>query len=308
MRVFKELYTSVRLYAISITIIGFFIIGHFFDPVFFVGKFLLLLFVLALTVDFYLLFITKKQSILLRRELPPRFSNGDENPVRIYIKSSLNFAIDVRIIDEIPVQFQMRDFNIELKLLPNEEKNIEYALRPVERGEYEFGRTNAFVSSPIKLLNRKLQFGEKTTIVKVYPSYLKMRKYELLAISNKLTEAGIKRIRRIGTHTEFDQIKDYTKGDNCRTINWKSTAKKAKLMVNQYQEERAQQVYSLLDMGRVMKMPFGGMSLLDYAINASLVISNTAIYKHDKPGIITFNDTVKTYIAAEKKTTQSIRY
>lgn len=301
MRVVKELYTSARLYAISIIIIFFFVVGHFFDPLFFIGKFLLLLFALAIAIDFYLLFFVNRQCILLRRELPQRFSNGDENPVKIYIKNMLNFSVDVSIVDEIPVQFQVRDFNIALKLQSKEEKNIDYVLKPVERGEYEFGRTNAFISSPVNLLKRRLQFGEKTSMVKVYPSYLKMRKYELLAISNKLTEAGVKRIRRIGTHTEFDQIKDYIKGDNYRTINWKATAKRAKLMVNQYQEERAQQVYSLIDMGRVMKMPFEGMSLLDYAINSSLVISNTAMFKHDKPGIVTFNDTVNTYIAAEKR-------
>ena len=106
-----------------------------------------------------------------------------------------------------------------------------------------------------------------------------MRKYELMAISDRLTEAGIKRIRRIGQNMEFELIKEYVSGDDYRTINWKATARKSHLMVNHYQDERSQQVYSLIDKGRVMQMPFNGMSLLDYAINACLVISNIAIKK-----------------------------
>ncbi len=301
MKVIKELYTQSRLYLASSFIVLLFVFGYFFDSLFFVAKLLLLFFIFLLAADLSLLFFTRQKILFLRREVPDRLSNGDENLINIFIKNNHYLPLHISIVDEIPSQFQFRNFQMRLLLEPGEEKKMEYSLKPLERGEYEFGRTNAFVSTYINVFSRKCQFGENCTIVKVYPSFLKMRKYELLAISNRLTEAGIKRTRQLGTHSEFDQIKDYVKGDNYRTINWKATAKKAKLMVNQYQEERSQQVYSLIDMGRVMKMPFKGMSLLDYAINASLIISNTAIYKHDKAGIVTFNNTIDTFLPAENK-------
>ena len=72
----------------------------------------------------------------------------------------------------------------------------------------------------------------------------------------------------------YNPTKEYVAGDDIRTINWKATARRDKLMVNKYQDEKSQPVYCLLDMGRNMKMPFEQMSLLDYAINASLVISS----------------------------------
>src|SRR5690606_25227814 len=100
-------------------------------------------------------------------------------------------------------------------------------------------------------------------------------------------EAGIKKIRRIGHNMEFELIKEYVSGDDFRTINWKATARKTSLMVNHYQDERSQQVYSLIDKGRIMQMPFNGMSLLDYAINTSLVISNVSIRKSDNIFLIT---------------------
>lgn len=131
-----------------------------------------------------------------------------------------------------------------------------------------------------------------------------MRKYELLAISNRLTETGIKKIRRIGQNMEFELIKEYVSGDDFRTINWRATARKTHLMVNHYQDERSQQVYSVIDKGRVMQMPFNGMSLLDYAINASLVISNIAIKKSDKAGLLTFQDKIGTLLPASRQNSQ----
>ncbi len=81
--------------------------------------------------------------------------------------------------------------------------------------------------------------------VAVYPSYLQLRKYELLAISNKLTLAGVKKIRRIAQQSEFERIKEYVPGDDRRTVNWKATARRGRMMVNQFQDERAQQVFAV---------------------------------------------------------------
>jgi uncharacterized protein (DUF58 family) len=102
---------------------------------------------------------------------------------------------------------------------------------------------------------------------------------------------------------EFEQIKNYVHGDDIRTINWKATAKKAELMVNQYQDEKSQPIYSLIDIGRVMKMPFEGLKLLDYAINATLAFSNIALLKNDKAGMLTFSKKVENIVPASSKKT-----
>lgn len=300
MRLIREIYTQFRLYAISSIIILLFVLGQFFDPMFFIAKVLLLFFVLLLIFDAILLFFTRRQLVLLRRIMPEKLSNGEENKVTIYITNNHFFKLHVEVIDEIPPQFQIRDFVVRTVLNPQEEQIIHYVLTPKERGEYIFGYTNIYVSTQIGLWCRRIKFGSPATKISVYPSFLQMRKYEFLAISNQLVEAGIKRIRRVGSFSEFDQIKDYVVGDNYRTINWNATARRSKLMVNQYQEERSQQIFNVIDMGRVMQMPFNGMSLLDYAINSSLILSNTAILKYDKAGLITFNQKVDTFLRAER--------
>ena len=180
-----------------------------------------------------------------------------------------------------------------------EGKNIRYFLRPTERGEYDFGLIRIFVSSPISLLQRRFSLGQPRQ-VKVYPSYLMLTRYELLAISNNLTELGIKKIRRVGNHTEFEQIRDYVTGDDFRLINWKATARTSRLMVNVYQDERSQQVFSIIDKGRVMQQAFRGVTYLDYAINASLVLSYMAMRKEDKAGIVTFSSRFEDFVPASR--------
>jgi len=128
-----------------------------------------------------------------------------------------------------------------------------------------------------------------------------------LAISNRLQDFGVKKIRRIGHSMEFEQIRDYVVGDDYRTVNWKATARKGDLMVNQFQDEKAQNVYSIIDMGRTMKMPFEGLSLVDYSINATLVLSNIAIKKGDKPGLITFSHQIGNILKANNSGQQMHR-
>lgn len=267
-----------------------------------IPKILFFLFTATTLTDIILLFRTRK-GLSGHRITPEKLSNGDDNEVRIVLENFYPFTTGLTVIDEIPHQFQKRDLTFVATLAPGTSKTIQYFLRPVKRGEYSFGAVNVYVKSPIGFLSRRFRFSADT-LVPVYPSYIQMRKYELLAISNRLTESGIKRIRRIGHNMEFELIKEYVAGDDFRTINWKASARKTHLMVNHFQDERSQQVYSIIDKGRVMQMPFNGMSLLDYAINASLVISNIAIRKTDKAGLLTFQDKIGTMLPASRQNKQ----
>lgn len=264
---------------------------------------LLVLLLFTLTVlDTIILFAAKK-GVKGERILPEKFSNGDENPVNLVINNYYTFTVNVTIIDEIPEQFQVRDFSILRKLDASSTQEIQYKLRPVERGEYLFGTLNIYVTSVFGLISRRF-ISEDNAKVPTYPSFMQLRKYDLMAISNNLHQYGIKKIRKIGHTMEFEQIKDYVLGDDLRTINWKATAKRNQLMVNQFQDEKSQPVYSIIDKGRVMKMPFEGLTLLDYAINAALVISNVALKKQDKAGILAFSKKVENIVVAERRTSQ----
>jgi uncharacterized protein (DUF58 family) len=301
-KIIRQLYLGNRLFLCVGILVMVFISTFVLGGGYFIGKILVFLLFCALATDLILLFRTNR-GMRGERIVADKLSNGDENEIAIYLESFYSFNLTLRVFDEIPHQFQRRDLEFNLILSPGTQKIIKYTLRPVKRGEYSFGAVNILASSPLQLIARRFRFSYDK-VVPVYPSYMQMRKYELLAISHRLTETGIKKIRRIGQNQEFELIKEYVTGDDFRTVNWKATARKSRLMVNQYQDERSQQVYSLIDKGRVMQMPFAGLSLLDYAINATLVISNIAIKKSDKAGLITFQDKIGSMLPAARLNNQ----
>ncbi|MGC3944168.1 MAG: DUF58 domain-containing protein [Chryseolinea sp.] len=302
MKLIRTLYLSKRLFQMAGGVVFVFIVTFVFDLSLLIPKVLFVAWMAVILTDLILLYRTR---IGLRgsRRVPERLSNGDENDIRIALDNLYPFRASVEIVDEVPHQFQRRDLSFQIAMNAGESKVIVYSLRPVKRGEYSFGSVNVFVESPIRFFKRRFKFSADV-VVPVYPSFIQMRKLELMAISNRLTEVGVKRIRRIGQNMEFELIKEYVSGDDFRTVNWRATARKNTLMVNHYQDERSQQVYSLIDKGRVMEMPFNGLSLLDYAINASLVISNIAIKKSDKAGLVTFQHKVSATVPASKQSRQ----
>lgn len=298
----KSFYLNKIVYYIAGAASVVFVLSFFYPPFFSIAGLILLLLGMAVLIDGLLVY-SKKNGFGASRITTDRFSIGDENKVVLRLENHYAFPAQVSVIDELPVQFQERDWLRKAKVNNEQVYEIEYSLRPLTRGEYVFENINVFIHAPLKLVKRRYVFPAQHTI-KVYPSYVQMRRYQLLAVSNRLQEAGVKRIRKIGHSMEFEQIKEYVRGDDYRTINWKATARKDALMVNNYTDERSQQIYCIINKGRVMKMPFGGMTLLDYAINASLVLSNVALVKQDKAGLVTFAENLDTFIPADKKTTQ----
>jgi len=246
---------------------------------------------------------SSSEPMFARRTMSKMLSLSDDNIVTLLIRCNSKSKVKIDLYDELPYQFQKRDQKIELKMSPGEEKKLTYILKPNVRGEYHFGFLNAIVSTVLGLAARRVHLASPQ-MVPVYPSIIQMKKYELLAFARISTFEGIKHVRRIGHSYEFEKIRQYAQGDDLRTINWKATGLRNHLMVNQYEDERAQQIYSVIDKSRVMHMPFNGLSLLDYAINTSLVISNVALKKYDKAGLISYSHLIGTTLPADSSALQ----
>lgn len=302
MKLIKKIYINNFFFYVLLGITGLFVCAFIFPALYNAVWYIVLILSTFLLLDILILFFAKN-GIEANRTTPEKLSNGDENSIHIRIKNYYTFPVSVKIIDEIPFQFQVRNFEIKRQLKASSQDEINYELRPTERGEYSFGNLNIYVSSPLRMISRRFSF-DKDQMVPTYPSYIQLRKYDLIAFSNTLFQYGIKKIRRIGHTMEFEQIKEYVPGDDIRTLNWKATAKKNSLMVNQFQDEKSQSVYMVIDKGRVMKMPFNGLSLLDYAINATLVLSNVILKKQDKAGMFAFSKKVENRVFAEKRASQ----
>ena len=298
----QSFYLDKLAYYVAGSAVVLYTFSYFIPILFGIATIILILLGLTILIDSFLIF-GKRYALRAERIVAERWSNGDENKVVLHFQNNYSFPIAAHVIDELPVQFQERNWYRKVKVESRSEAQLMYTVKPVTRGEYFYGNINVFTKGPLQLAKRRFVFPSAQA-VKVYPSYVQMRRYHLLAVSNRLQEAGVKRVRRLGHSMEFEQIKEYVLGDDYRTINWKATARKGGLMVNNYTDERSQQVYCLINKGRIMKMPFEGMTLLDYAINASLVLCNVALVRQDKAGLLTFAENLDTFLQADKKSTQ----
>jgi uncharacterized protein (DUF58 family) len=297
-----DLFLNTRFYVVVGICAVLFIISFFYAPLFLVPQIGCYVIAMLVLVDYFFLFIIGKMPGA-KRIMADRLSNSDENKVTLQITNRMPFELYLEIIDELPVQFQKRDWILHQHFKALQEKDIVYSVRPTERGEYHFGNIIIYVKSMLGLLMRRFDI-EAGTMVPVYPSFMQLRKYELLSQTTIQMEHGNKRMRKMGHSMEFEQIKEYVRGDDIRTINWKATARRSSIMVNNFTDEKSQQVYCLIDKGRLMKMPFNNLSLLDYAINSTLVLSNVCLQKHDKVGLITFANKMGTILAADQKPLQ----
>ena len=301
-RFFKDLFLNNRFFYAMFGIIVLFVVSFIFPSILLLAKLLFFVVIALVLVDILILF-GNKNGIEAQRELPEKFSNGDENKVPISITNKYSLKTYCTILEELPMQFQQRDFSIAISINANKKEQLSYTVRPTERGEYNFGKLYVYTASKIGLAVRRFSFGD-SQMVKTYPSFLQLKKYDLISLNQSSLQFGIKKIRRIGNSFEFEQIKEYVQGDNIKDINWKATAKRNQLMVNQFQDEKSQQIYSIIDKGRVMKMPFKNLSLLDYAINAALVISSVVVRKHDKAGMFSFSKKPENFVVAERRNAQ----
>lgn len=299
---YNTLFLNNRFFYVLGGICLLFVLGFFISIFFDIAKITLFVLSVLTLVDAFLLYKTK-DGIAINRSIPERLSNGDDNKILLDFYNDYSFLANLKIIEELPFQFQKRDFFFKLKINPKNNKPLFYYVTPKERGEYDFGLVNIYASSPLHLVTRKYCLGE-TKKVKCYPSFLRLQEFTFKALSNDNLTYGNKKTRRIGHSLEFEQIKEYVAGDDIRTLNWKATAKTNQLMVNQYVEEKSQPVYLAIDKGRAMQMSFNKLTLLDYAINASLAISNVVLKKQDKAGMFTFSKNVEDLVVAERRNKQ----
>ena len=310
-----DVYATARPFRALGALVAVFVLGHFFPPAAAMGRIGVLALGVALAVDAWALW-SSGGGLRSRRTLPEKLSNGDPNPVELAVTSAFRFPCRVLVLDEPPAAFvaadpTLRAHRFGATLAPGETAAFAYDVRPTERGAFSWGAVNAYAAGPLGLLQRRFRDGNEEGRP-VYPSIIQMRRYAFLAATNRLTEAGVRPVRRRGHAHEFDRLRDYAPGDDVRRINWKATARRqgrpgGGLVTNEYHDERQQPLYAALDMGRAMREAFDGLTLLDHSINAALALLNVALIRGDKAGLFAFGKTVEAVVPAAGGGRQRVR-
>jgi len=277
-------------------LVGVFALSYSVPVLYNLGLILLVIFIILVI---YGLFQCRHWASKLKvtRNIAPQLSMSDEQYIKYTVTNENSKKIYVTLFDEYPEQLQLRDDAIQLLIEGKEEEELKIGIRPNTRGQYNFGNINAMIRSTLKLIEWRKIFPAET-VCEVYPSFIQMKNYELQLNMLTASLTGIRKIRQIGENDEFEHIMNYKQGDNIKSINWKATSRKGELMVNHFENTKSQMVYCIIDKGRSMEMPFFGLSLLDYAINTCLTISNIVLKKYDKIGMLSFDKNVDTRISA----------
>lgn len=301
MRILSGLFLSYRFFIAILIVVVVLVMGFVWPIAFILGQLLLALTVGILLLEIFVLFVNRKP-VKGERHLTNPMSLGDENKVSVKLESHYPFKVNLKVFENGPKQLQLRDLSFSDQFGRGEIKEFHYKVKPTERGVFQFYDLFAYASTLLHFAQRKIVIPAKMEVA-TYPSIIQMKQYELKVFA-KTAMSGIKKIRRLGHNNEFEQIKNYVQGDEMRTINWKATSRRNELMVNQYQDERAQHVYSIIDKSRSMRMPFDELTLLDYAINSTLAFSNICLRKGDRAGLMTFSDKLGSKLPAEHSARQ----
>lgn len=263
-----------------------------------------LMVVVLIAVD--LIMTPDPQQIEVERLHDTKLSLGAENLITVLLANRSRYNLRFTLRDEYPYQFRSDTVVVAGELPGYDICEVQYHVRPLQRGDYQFGDINLRYRSLLSTFVRQARYPAQAQ-VKVYPNVLEVRKYDLLARKGLLFELGLRQARIYGVGTEFERLREYNTDDEFRRINWKATARRGKPIAIEYETERSQYVVSAIDTGRLMRPPIGDLAKLDYVINTALLLAYVASLKGDHIGMLTFADDVGTYLAPRRGKSQFYR-
>ena len=239
--------------------------------------------------------IPKRDRFSLERQTGRIVSLGKPHRLRIVVSHVANRAHSVWIRDDVDELLNPEPGEFALRLEPRSLTTLHYDIRPVQRGAFELDAIFLRVRSRFGLWQRFYDYPDKVTI-RVYPDMKQLSEYAVLARTNRLNLLGVRRTRQIGQDNEFERLRDYTRDDNYKHIDWRTTARRRKLTVKDFQANQSQRIVFLVDCGRMMTNEVGGLSLLDHSLNAMLMLSYVALRQGDSVGLVCFADEVRNYV------------
>ncbi len=247
----------------------------------------------ALAID--LLTLPRRGAFDCQREMQRVASLKMPHPVQLIIGNRSRRLHEVWVRDDLPDGCEADPVQFRLRLPPLSRSTVHYRLEARRRGAFRLAAVYVRVASRLRFWQRDFQYAVDSPL-HVYPDMRQIREYALLARADRLNLVGLRRTRRIGQDNEFERLRDYTLDDNYKFIDWRSTARRGKLTVKDFQSNQSQRVMFLIDCGRMMTNTSEGISLLDHAFNAALMLSYVALRKGDSVGLLCFADEVQAFV------------
>jgi len=246
---------------------------------------------------------TLAQSVEVTREPLPALSVGHAGEVTYRWTNSGRRRVGLRVREVRPDILGGPQPPRTLRIAPGTVARETVPVVPLRRGREKAGtgREGFILDSigPLGLGRHRMRVPLPWDVV-VYPPLVSVRLRASVAEALRRRDVGMKPIRRLGEGRLFESLREWVPGDDLRHIDWKATARRAKVITRQYEAERRQQVLLVLDTGRLMTADVGGVARLDFAVQAALELAYAAAQHDDNVGIMTFADGVQHFVAPER--------
>jgi uncharacterized protein (DUF58 family) len=235
------------------------------------------------------------RDLAAQRVTTDRLSLGVENPIEVVITNRAGRSLVIRVRDELPPELPADRLVLDGQVGAQAEARLRYTVTPPRRGDFRFGRIVLRWRGALGLAWRQHAFAAEQD-VKVYPNLRDLRRYDLLVRRGLLSDAGSRLARRFGPGTEFERLREYVPDDEFRRINWKATARRGVPIANEFETERSQNVLIVLDSGRLMAAVADGLTKLDHALNAGLLLAYAASLRGDRVALLSYADRVNYFL------------
>lgn len=239
-----------------------------------------------------------------QRKFDPVLSVRVPNRIELVVKNDGVEPVAGRLREEPPPGFEVSEREFDFRLEPGRVQTFSYTVTPSERGSDFFRSTYLRVACPLGLVLRQARLPSGQP-VRVYPNVLALREFDLLKQKGRLNQIGIRQTRTRGLGTEFESLRDYNLGDDYRKVDWKASARRNKLVVRQYEQERNQSVLICVDVGRRMLSEIDRVRKVDHCLDSCLMLAHAAQVAGDMVGLLVYADQVRRYIPPRKGRNQS---
>jgi uncharacterized protein (DUF58 family) len=239
--------------------------------------------------------IARGRRIEVERQTAAIFSVGRANVVTLHVRNTSSRTLRGVVADDPLPEATTTGLPAPIEIPPHGSAIVRYEITPTRRGARDLRAVTVRYASPLGLIDRQERV-ELPARVDVYPDVHAARALEMLRRQGR-QDARLGSLRVRGGDTEFERLRPYSRGDEVRHVDWRSSARRDDLTVRQFQAESNQNVVFALDVGRGMRGESGGLTSVDHALNAALLAADVALRGGDKAGLMAFDDTPRTFMA-----------
>ncbi|UWZ84298.1 DUF58 domain-containing protein [Occallatibacter riparius] len=226
-----------------------------------------------------------------------------ETEIELAIENHGRIIVQCILTDDLPAAMAAEPIKQRVTAFPRVSAKVRYRVTPRQRGDCETGSLYIRYRSPLGLAER-WALAPLTQTVRVYPALRTSEDQQIFLARSRQIDLQLRQARQRGLGRDFESLREYREGDDLRDICWTATARRGSLITRQYQTERSQAVWIVLDCGRLMRHQRWSGSLhqldvanphtkLDYACSTAVALAQLALFSGDRVGLLAYGQNVQ---------------